>query len=143
MRGDRLQAWTAALGCAALVSAVVLASGCSTTASPVLVVTTGAVIVDWTIRGNKDPTDCLNSGATTIHIALADSSGALPMEFVQSCTAFATTITGLIPDTYTGTVELLDASGTARTTSVNLVPFNVFGGRTVAIAVDFPANSFF
>ena len=64
------------------------------------------------------------------------------MEYVQDCVAFATTISGLVPDTYTGTVELLDASGNARTTSVNLVPFGVVSGRTLTVAVDFPANSF-
>ncbi len=141
MTGQRLQGWTAA----ACVCAVVLGVGCTVNGAPPppIVITSGAVIVDWTIRGNKDSNDCEDSGATTLHVALADSSGALPMEYVQDCTAFATTISGLIPDTYTGTVELLDASGNARTTSVNLAPFDVIGGRTVSVGVDFPANSFF
>jgi hypothetical protein len=141
MTRQTLQGWTALA-----VTVVSLAgAGCTVNGAPPppIAIASGAVIVDWTVDGDKNPNDCQDSGATTIHIALADSSGALPMEYVQSCTAFATTITGLIPDTYTGTVELLDASGNARTTSVSLAPFDVFGGRTVTAAVDFPANSFF
>jgi hypothetical protein len=144
MTGQKLKAWIAARGPAALVSAVAVA-GCTVNGAPPppIVITSGAVIIDWTIRGAKDTNDCQDSGATTLHVALADSSGALPTEYVQSCTAFATTISNLVPDTYTGTVELLDASGNARTTSVNLAPFDVIGGRTVTVGVDFPANSFF
>jgi hypothetical protein len=144
MRGQRLQAWTAARRASA-VSAVVLVTACTVNGAPPppIVITSGAVIVDWTIRGNKDPSDCQDSGATTLHVALFDSSGALPTEYVQSCTAFATTISNLVPDTYGGTVELLDASGSPRTTSVTLAPFDVIGGRTVTVGVDFPANSFF
>jgi hypothetical protein len=127
----------------ALATASLLVAGCAVSAPPVIVTpANGAVIVDWTIRGAKDPGDCQASGATTLHVSLADSSGALAMEYVQDCVAFATTISGLVPDTYTGTVELLDASGNARTTSVNLVPFGVVSGRTLTVAVDFPANSF-
>ena len=141
MTRQTLQGWTAL----AIMVASLAGAGCAVNGAPPppIVVASGAVIVDWTIGGGKSPNDCQDSGATTIHIALADSSGALPMEYIQDCTAFATTISGLVPDTYTGTVELLDASGNARTTSVSLAAFDVFGGRTVTVAVDFPANSFF
>jgi hypothetical protein len=101
------------------------------------------VVVDWTIHGDKNPADCQASGATTLHVALTGSGGGAPMEYVQQCAAFATTITGLLPDRYAGSVELLDGSGAARTTSVNLVPFVVPVAQTVVVAVDFPANSFF
>ncbi len=141
MTRQTLQGWTAL----AITVASLAGAGCTVNGAPPppIVIASGAVIVDWTIGGNKNQSDCQDSGATTIHVALADSSGALPMEYVQSCAVFATTISGLIPDTYTGTVELLDASGNARTTSVSLTPFDVVGGRTVTVAVDFPANSFF
>ncbi len=75
-------------------------------------------------------------------MALADSSGRLPMEYLQDCAAFATTNAGLFPDLYTGTVELLDASGNILPLAVNLAPFNVVGDVTTTIGVDFPANSF-
>lgn len=126
-------------------STALLASACTVQTTPPILVSQapGAVVVDWTIRGSKDVGDCQVSGATTIHVALADSSGRLPMEYLQDCAAFATTIGGLVPDLYTGTVELLDASGNARTTSVNLAPFNVVANTTTTLGVDFPANSFF
>jgi hypothetical protein len=135
-------------GAAALVTASLLAvslGGCAVNSTPPVLVTvaTGTVIVDWTIRGAKAPGDCQASGATTIHVSLADYSGSPPMEYVQDCAAFATTISGLAPNSFTGTVELLDASGNPRTTSVNLVPFQVASGTVTTVAVDFPANSFF
>lgn len=103
----------------------------------------GAVIVDWTLRGGNDPRSCRASGATTIHVALSDSSGLLPMEYVQDCASFATTIGGLAPDMYTGTVQLTGATGNALTTSVALAPFRVVPNQTVTVPVDFPASSFF
>jgi hypothetical protein len=129
----------------ALATAVALQAGCTiNTSAPVIVASgKGAVIVDWTLRGADDPDDCQVSGATTLHVSLSDSSGALPMEYVQDCAAFATTIGDLVPDVYTGTVELLDSSGNPRTTSVNLVPFRVISDTTITLAVDFPASSFF
>jgi hypothetical protein len=131
---------------AALLVASLLVSACAVNGEPpVLVATplTGQVIVDWTIRGAKDAADCQASGATTIHVSLADYSGLPAMEYVQDCAAFAITIDGVAPDTYAGTVELLDASGNPRTTSVNLAPFTVTSATTITVAVDFPANSFF
>jgi hypothetical protein len=126
-----------------LAAAALLTACVSNPPPPVVIVGSGAVIVDWTIQGDKIQSDCGSSGAASVHVTLADSSGNLPMEYVQSCTAFATTISGLVPDTYTASVELIDAAGNARTTSVNTAPFDVFAGRTVTVAVDFPANSFF
>lgn len=102
----------------------------------------GAVILNWTLQGGKEPRDCQASGATTLHVSLSDSSGPLPMEYVQDCAAFATTIGGLTPDMYTGTVQLTGSTGNALTTSVALVPFRVVPDQTVTVPVDFPANSF-
>jgi hypothetical protein len=102
----------------------------------------GAVIVDWSIRGAKDPADCRALGVATLHVSLSDSSGGSPMDSMEACTTFATTIGGVQPDSYTGTVLLLDATGRARTAPVNLTPFSVFANTGVAIAVDFPVLSF-
>ena len=103
----------------------------------------GAVIVDWSLRGGKDPRACQASGATTLHVSLSDSSGPLSMEYVQDCASFAIAIGGLAPDMYTGTVQLTGATGNALTTSVALAPFRVFPNQTVTVPVDFPASSFF
>lgn len=103
----------------------------------------GSTVLDWTINGTKDPGQCLDNGAATFRVSLVDSAGALAGTWVQGCTAFATTIDGLVPDTYTGSANLLDSGGAPRTTTVSLAPFNVFGGATVTVAVDFPQSSFF
>ena len=117
---------------------LILASACSSNTT--YVAATGAVILDWTVREAKLPNDCVASGATTLHVTLTYPGGSA--EYVQDCTAFATTIGDLVPDTYAGTVELLDAGGAPRTTSVALQPFAVYAGTTVTVAVDFPADSF-
>ncbi len=128
-----------------LVTASLPGAGCAVNSTPTVLLApvTGQAIVDWTIREAKDPLDCQTSGATTLQVSLEDFSGASPMTYEQDCAAFATTISRLIPDTYTGTVELLDASGNPLTTSVKLAPFNVTSGTTTTVAVDFPASSFF
>jgi hypothetical protein len=103
----------------------------------------GAAIMDWTIRGTKDPAQCAAFGATTFSVTLYNSAGGQEGEFAQDCAAFATTIAGLVPDAYTGNANLLDAVGAPRTTTVNLAPFDVIGGTTVTTALDFPGRSFF
>ena len=103
----------------------------------------GALTVNWTLRGGKDPRSCQAAGAKTLHLSLSDSSGAPPTEYVQDCASFATTIGGLVPDTYTATVELFGATDNALTTSVNLAPFQIVPNETVTVPVDFPADSFF
>jgi hypothetical protein len=65
------------------------------------------------------------------------------MEYEQDCAAFTTTIGGLVPDMYTGTVQLTGSAGNALTTAVALVPFRVLPDQTVTVPVDFPASSFF
>ena len=103
----------------------------------------GALTVNWTLRGGKDPRSCQAAGAKTLHLSLSDSSGAPPTEYVQDCASFATTIGGLVPDMYTATVELFGATDNALTTSVNLAPFQIVPNETVTVPVDFPADSFF
>jgi hypothetical protein len=130
----------AAAALAPLVPLALLVAGCSSEPTTV-VVQTGAVIVDWTIRGDKAVDDCTSTGATTLHVTLTSSQGT--SNYVQDCAAFATTISGLLPDTYAGTVQLLDSTGAARTTAVALQPFAVYGGTTATVLVDFPSNSFY
>jgi hypothetical protein len=129
-------------------SAVALSTGACTTpyvdgAPPPPVLAQGTAIMDWTIDGAKDPARCQSTSAATFHVALYGSGGVFAGEFVQDCADFATTVGGLFPDTYTGTADLLDSSGNARTTSVQLQPFAVESDVTVTVALDFPSNSFF
>jgi hypothetical protein len=132
-------------GVPAAIAALALAmSGCTASVSttPTFSEATGAAIMDWTIQGAKDPAACNATGASTFHVSLFGSGGGFAGEFVQDCTAFATTIGGLAPDTYTGQAELLDSGGRARTTSVNLAAFSIVGGGDTSVALDFPVNSF-
>jgi hypothetical protein len=98
--------------------------------------------LDWTIQGTKDPAQCTAFGATTFNVALYNGAGGQG-QWTQDCAAFATTISGLAADTYTGNANLLDATDAPRTTTVSLAPFAVIGGTTVTVAVDFPGRSFF
>jgi hypothetical protein len=123
-----------------LFAAAFTASGCSGAA--VVAVPTGSVVMDWTINGAKDPAHCQISGAAVLHVSLHHAGGAFAGEYAQDCAAFATTIEGLVPDTYGGHVELVDQAGRPRTTSVDLAPFDVIGNATVVVDMDFPADSF-
>jgi hypothetical protein len=126
----------------ALATAAVACTASVSPAPATVVVGSGTAIMDWTIQEAKDPAACQATGAATFHVALTGSGG-FAGEFVQDCTAFATTISGLASDTYDGRAELLDSGGRARTTSVALTAFTVVGGASATVAVDFPANSFF
>jgi hypothetical protein len=119
-------------------------AGCTVTAAtaPPPPPPTGDVVVDWTVAESGDPQSCGAFGAATLHVALYDTAGAYVGSFVQDCAAMATTIAGLVADTYTGHAELLDAAGNARTTSISLAPFDVVADATTPVALDFPASSF-
>jgi hypothetical protein len=121
-----------------------LAAGCTITTetAPPPPPPLGDALVDWTVAESKDPRNCDAFGAATLHVALYDTAGALAGSYVQDCAVMATTIAGLAPDTYTGHAELLDAAGNARTTSIALVPFDIFADATSQVALDFPASSF-
>jgi hypothetical protein len=141
--GVSMTTWTWGKSCV-LLAAGALTQGCSASVA----VTppppgAGTAILDWTINETKDPGECAANGAATFRVSLVGSAGASAGTFLQDCTAFATTIDGLLPDTYTGSANLLDTGGGPRTTSVSLAPFGVIGGTTVTVAVDFPQSSFF
>jgi hypothetical protein len=104
--------------------------------------TTGTVIIDWTIRSGTDPGDCALAGAAAlqIHIVTIDVVDAGTYE--QDCGAFSTSI-ALAPGTYQASALLVDFAGGARTTSVAIQPFTVFGADVLTIPIDFPADSFF
>ncbi|MDP9150250.1 MAG: hypothetical protein M3O36_09965 [Myxococcota bacterium] len=127
----------------AILAVVALTSGCTTSvgyAPPPVPV--GSVVMDWTVNGGKDPGECQLSGATEFDVKLYHSGGGFAGEYIQACSSFATTIDGLLPDTYTGLANLRAASGAQRTTTVPLVPFDVVGNAVVTVNVDFPSNSF-
>jgi hypothetical protein len=121
-----------------------LAPGCTVTTetAPPPPPPTGDAVVDWTVAESKDPQNCSAYGAATLHVSLYDTAGSFIGSYLQDCTAMATTIAGLDPDSYTGHAELLDAAGNARTTSIALLPFDIVADATSQVALDFPASSF-
>ena len=128
----------------AAAAAVAALAGCTATvsAAPAPPPSSGSAIMDWTIDGTRDPAECQATGASTFNVTLFSSTGATAGQWVQDCTAFATTIPGLFPDTYTGRANLVDPGGNPRTTAVPLAPFDVVEGTTVTVPMDFPINSF-
>ena len=104
-------------------------------------VDSGSLVLDWTIDGSKDPDQCDQGAASAIDISVADANGTSAGEFQQSCRAFATTI-DLPRGSYTADALLVDSSGQARTTSVQIHPFDILGGDELSIPIDFSAGSF-
>jgi hypothetical protein len=125
----------------ALTCAFALAAA-SCTSSPPPPPVTGALIMQWTIDEVVDPNLCGATGAATMDLQFFTTLGDFAGEFTQPCAAFAATVQ-LVQDTYTARATLLDAAGAPRTTTVNVAPFEIVGGTSLTIAVDFPANSFF
>ena len=121
-------------------------SGCvaeATDSRPVVVgADTGLLIVDWSISGYQDPALCRQSDADVVNIAVETSDGDFVGEFEDACEAFSTSIE-LTPDDYFANALLLDPSGSARTTAVDLGYFQIFGNDELVVPIDFPSDSFF
>jgi hypothetical protein len=121
-------------------------SGCvaeATDSSPVVVgADTGFLIVDWSISGYQDPALCRQSDVDVINISIETTGGDFVGEFEDVCEAFSTSIE-LTPDDYVGDAILLDSSGSARTTAVDLGFVDMFGNDELVVPIDFPPDSFF
>jgi hypothetical protein len=102
----------------------------------------GLLIVDWSISGYQDPALCRQSGADVINVSIQTMRGEFVAEFEDVCEAFETSIE-LAPDGYFGDALLLDPSGTARTTSVDLGSFEILGNDELVVPIDFPSDSFY
>jgi len=119
------------------------ALGCSSTTYTSPPPPVGSAVMQWSVEEATDPGACGARGATTFHVTLYNGIGAFAGEWVQDCSAFATTLFGLDPDDYTGHSELTDAAGNARTTSVNIRQFTIVGNSSTTVTIDFPADSFY
>ena len=100
-------------------------------------VSTGVLVVDWSISGAQDPAFCRQSDADVISVVI-DGEG----EFEDVCESFQTSIE-LLPGSYTGDAVLLDPSGDARTTAVDLGPIEIFGNDELVVPIDFPPDAFY
>ena len=103
---------------------------------------TGALVLDWSIDGTKNPDQCDQSDATTLDITVTTDTGAAVGEFQQSCRAFATTVE-LPPGDYRAEAVLIDSAGRDRTTPVQVGDFTINGNDELSVPVDFPASSFY
>jgi hypothetical protein len=101
----------------------------------------GEAVVDWTINGDKNSSECRQSDAGSVVITVYSRGGRSLGDFEQDCEAFATSIP-LPPGDYTAEATLLDYDGEDRTTSVEISPFSIYGNDSVALDIDFPASSF-
>jgi len=114
----------------------------STDARPIVVDSSGLLVVDWSISGAQDPSMCRQSDADVINIALQTSVGTSMGEFEDVCEAFSTSIE-LEPGDYFGDAVLLDPSGSARTTVVDLGLIQIFGDDELVVPIDFPPDAFY
>jgi hypothetical protein len=126
---------------ALLVLSGILTTGCFVSADTHAARGSGALGVDWTIHGAKDPDLCALSGAADIDISLVRSDG-FAADYVERCEAFFTAIE-LTSGRYSGYALLVDAGGADRTTQVDLGSFEILGGDTLRVPIDFPAASFY
>jgi len=110
--------------------------------APVVVVPTGLLVVDWSISGLQDPAACRQSNADVLNVAIQTADGAPLGEFEDACEAFDTSIE-LEAGDYFGDAVLLDSSGAARTTPVDLGLVRIFGDDELVVPVDFPSDSFY
>jgi hypothetical protein len=117
------------------------AAGCGGTSADRVEVVPGTLVVDWTVNGSKDPSQCDLGQAREIAITLVAPDGAVVGEYRQDCAAMATSIT-LAPESYGASAELLDSAGVARTTAVTIPGFSINSAEQYPVTVDFPANSF-
>lgn len=129
-----------------VVVVVAIATGCtapvgSAAPEPVVTSTSGALTVDWTVKGTTDPNACTEAAATAIEITVVDSSNQRIGSYQQSCSAFATSIT-LEAGIYLAEARLLDAVGAPRTTNVFLDRFTIYGKSELTTPIDFPATAF-
>jgi hypothetical protein len=81
-------------------------------------------------------------GASAFDVILSTTDGQPAGEFQASCASFATTVSALSPGNYTGSAELLDSAGGARTTAIVIQPFTIVENTNLVITLDFPSNSF-
>jgi hypothetical protein len=128
--------------CSALLGFATLLGACIVhTDGGAFLVQNGTLLLDWTINGTKDTNQCIQGAVAVLRIDIYDARGGFVGEYDQDCQVFATTIS-LAPGRYSGNARLAGASGTPRTTDIQIVPWTIASGVTFSAALDFPASSF-
>lgn len=135
-----MKALTLTAACIALTAL----SGCASDSGRqgAVVVGDGVLVVDWTIEGASDARDCAAEGADSIDVVVSTAAGDPVGDFSGYCENFSLSVQ-LAPGDYYGDATLLDAAGRARTTSVDLGHFSIYGDDELHVPIDFPLDSFF
>ncbi|MFS8067899.1 MAG: hypothetical protein ACMG6S_16170 [Byssovorax sp.] len=101
----------------------------------------GALVIDWTINGSRDPNQCNQASASRLEIIVVPDVGR-SSAFSQDCDLFGASIP-LEPGTYSASALLVDSGGHARTTTIEIDAFTIRGDDELHAPIDFPASSFF
>ncbi len=131
-------------GISVLVAAI--ATGCGGSShggeqQPAETSTTGALTVDWTVKGAADPNACTSVAASAIEITVVSGANQPIGTFQQSCSAFSTSIT-LAAGNYAATARLLDAAGTAVTRVHPIDVFTMHVKSQLTVPIDFAEDAF-
>ena len=102
----------------------------------------GSAVFDWSVHGTARPSQCYETGAAYFSVTLYDERSRALGTYDARCDAFATTVP-LLPGRYTADAVLTDSSRGPRTTTILVSSFDIYGGESVTIAVDFPPDSFY
>jgi hypothetical protein len=103
----------------------------------------GTLTLRWTIAGTTDPAACDDNNVDQIDISITDpNNGDEIAGFQQDCRAFQTDIP-LAPGDYAAAARMVDGSGHALTTDVQVAPFTLVGNDQLVQDIDFPDSSFF
>ena len=125
---------------------VAIASGCGGSShgaepEPLDTTTTGALTVDWKVKGAANPSACVSAGAAVIEITVVTDANETLGTFEQLCSAFATSIV-LTAGNYTASARLLDSARTALTTSMPIDEFTMHVKSELTVPIDFPPSAF-
>lgn len=112
-------------------------SGAPPTVEPA---TTGSLTVRWNVAGTASRAACAGYRASTLELVVYAPSGRRFTTANAACESFALSVT-LPEGTYTADATLLDARGSAVTTTKTLEAIEVIAGTDLAIDLDFPAAS--
>lgn len=114
-------------------------SACAADSDPV-VVSSGSIILRWSINGTFDPNLCQDAAVDRIRIIVYDGRNAFIGEWIAPCQDFTTRI-DLLPGQYRAEVALVGTGGVESTT-VRIDPFTIVSRSDHVVDIDFPASSF-
>ncbi len=117
-------------------------TGCIVTQSGPGYYGSGSMVVDWTISNSTTPSLCTATGSAYLEVTIDAPASVGGGVFQQACATFATSV-DLDPGTYNARARLVDGSGNARTTSVELGPIRIQDGYSTPVSIDFPPNAFY